>query len=110
MSCLAVTSRRLSIIASETKLLADEIESYEFQTFTFLHLRTRKSNTKPSFFLRGCKPLLPSYLPAIGNIMAVVAVLLMNMDSNQVHIIAPNISSASPRPEMGNNIHEKSKR
>ena len=37
-------------------------------------------------------------LPTIGSIMAVVAVLLMNIESIHVQIPAPNISSASPRP------------
>ena len=37
-------------------------------------------------------------VPTMGSIMAVVAVLLMNIESIQVHKLAPNISNASPRP------------
>ena len=37
-------------------------------------------------------------VPTIGSIMAVVAVLLINMDNIHVQRLAPSIRSASPLP------------
>ena len=39
-------------------------------------------------------------VPTIGSIIAVVAVLLINIESIQVQRLAPNINSASPRPRI----------